>query len=85
MSPHQTDTRSPERMARDEAIANEPLLPPPDLPAGAMPVPLEAHLRRGRRPVAVAGVVENGVVRPLDPAVRLPERARVIIVASEAV
>jgi hypothetical protein len=33
--------------------------------------------------VAVAGVVENGLVRPLDPAVKLPERSRVIIVALE--
>jgi hypothetical protein len=28
-------------------------------------------------------VVENGLVRPLDPAVRLREHSRVIIVASE--
>jgi hypothetical protein len=41
-------------------------------------------LKRARRPVAVAGVVENGLVRPLDPTVHLPEHARVIIVASEA-
>jgi hypothetical protein len=33
--------------------------------------------------VAVAGVVENGLVRPLDTSVKLPEHARVIIVASE--
>jgi len=33
--------------------------------------------------MAVAGVVENGLVRPLDPSVTLPERSRVIIVASE--
>jgi hypothetical protein len=32
---------------------------------------------------AVAGVVENGLVRPLDPAVKLAEHSRVIIVASE--
>jgi hypothetical protein len=45
---------------------------------------MEAHLgRHRRRPVAVAGVVENGVVRPVDPAVKLPEHSRVIIVASE--
>jgi Protein of unknown function DUF104 len=45
---------------------------------------VEAHLAgSGRHPVAVAGVVENGVVRPLDPKVKLPERSRVIIVASE--
>ncbi len=85
MSISQADNRSPGRRARDEAIAAEPPLPPPDLPAGAAPVPMEAHLRQSRRPVAVAGVVENGLVRPLDPAVRLPERSRVIIVASEAV
>lgn len=46
-------------------------------------MPLEAHLHRmGRRPLAIAGVVENGLVRPLDSTVKLPEHARVIIVAS---
>jgi len=48
-------------------------------------LPVEAHLARLRRPVAVAGVVENGLVRPLDPSVKLPERSRVIIVATEGV
>lgn len=84
MTTAQVDDRTPERRARDEALADEPMLPPPDLSAGATPTPLESHLRRGRRPVAVAGVVENGVVRPLDPAVRLQERARVIIVTAES-
>jgi hypothetical protein len=46
---------------------------------------IATHLGRRRRPVAVAGVVENGVVRPVDPAVKLPEHARVIIVASEQI
>lgn len=85
MTTPEPDTRTPDRRARDEAIAAEPLLPPPDLPADAVPRPLEAFFPRARKPVAVAGVVENGVVRPLDPAVRLPERSRVIIVANEAV
>ena len=40
-------------------------------------------LYTARRPVAVLGVVENGLVRPLDPQVKLPERSRVIIVASD--
>ena len=83
MTVAQADDRSPQRRARDEAAAAEPPLTPPDLPAGAVPRPVESHLRRGRRPVAVAGVVENGLVRPIDPAVRLPEHSRVIIVATE--
>jgi hypothetical protein len=78
----ETDWRSPERRARDEQIAVEPRMAPPELPSDATPVPLESRLRR--RPVAVVGVVENGLVRPLDPAVKLPEHARVIIVAAEA-
>jgi hypothetical protein len=58
-----------------------PLELPPDAPFS----PVEGHLgRERRRPVAVAGIVENGLVRPLDPAVKLPEHSRVIIVASEA-
>jgi hypothetical protein len=31
--------------------------------------------------MAIAGIVENGLVRPIDPAVKLPEHSRVIIVA----
>ena len=83
--PTATDDRTDTRRALDEAVAAEPPLPPPDLTAAGPPSPLENHLRRGSRPVAVAGVVENGVVRPLDPTVRLPERARVIIVVTEPV
>ena len=77
------DERSPERRARDERIAAEPRLPPLDLPPEAPAAPMEAHLRSRRRPLALAGVVENGLVRPLDPTVKLPEHARVIILASE--
>ncbi len=77
------DDRTPERRARDEAIAAEPQIPQPKLPPDARPEPIEAHLaKRGRHPLAVEGVVENGLVRPLDPTVKLPERSRVIIVAS---
>ena len=83
MTTPEADQRSPERRRRDEQIAAEPQMAPPELPPDASS-PVEAHLvRHGRRTVAVAGVVENGLVRPLDPAVRLPERSRVIIVASE--
>jgi len=79
------DQRSPGRRARDEQIAAEPQLAPLELPPDAAPSPVEAHLRRlHRRPVAVVGIVENGLVRPLDPAVKLPEHSRVIIVAAEA-
>ena len=84
MSNPETDQRSPGRRARDEQIAAEPPLKPLDLPSNARCAPVDAHLAgRGRHPVAVAGVVENGLVRPLDPAVKLPEHSRVIIVASE--
>jgi hypothetical protein len=80
----QPDMRSDRRKLQDEQISAEPPLPPPDLAAEARPVPVEEHLRqRRRRPLAVMGIVENGLVRPLDPQVKLPERARVIIVASE--
>ena len=81
----EVDRRSPARRALDEQIATEPPLAPPDIPPGAVPAPVETHLGRSRRrPVAVAGIVENGLVRPLDTAVKLPEHARVIIVATEA-
>ncbi len=77
------DTRSPERKLLDEQIAAEPKRPIPKLPPDSRPIPLEEHLKRiRRRPVAVMGIVENGVVRPIDPQVNLPEHSRVIIVAS---
>ena len=78
------DPRSPGRKARDEQIASEPQMSPLDLPPDAPSASMEAHLGlHQRRPVAVAGVVENGLVRPLDPAVTLPEHSRVIIVTAE--
>ncbi len=79
------DQRSPSRRTRDEEIAAEPQLAPLDVSSGAAPTPVESHLvRPRRRPVAVAGVVENGLVRPLDPAVKLAEHAHVIIVTAES-
>jgi len=83
MSSPGIDKRSPERRARDEQIVAEPQLAPLDLPADAVSSPVEGRLPQHRRPLAVVGVVENGLVRPIDPAVALPEHSRVIIVASE--
>jgi hypothetical protein len=84
MTTPEVDQRSPERRLRDEKIAAEAPLAPLELPPDATPSAIEAHLDRyRRRPVAVAGIVENGLVRPLDSALRLPENARVIIVAVE--
>ncbi len=80
----QPDTRSDRRKSLDEQLAAEAELPHPDIPVGQQPVPVEALLPR-RRPVAFAGVVENGVVRPVDPGVKFPERSRVIVVATESV
>jgi hypothetical protein len=80
----EVDKRSTARRAQDERIAAEPHLPPPELPTDATPSQMELHLRRQHRhPMAVTGVVENGLVRPLDPAVKLKEQSRVIIVAAE--
>ena len=78
------DERSAGRRATDERVAREPRRAPLALPPEATSSPVETHLARfRRRPLAVEGVVENGLVRPVDPAVKLPERARVIIVATE--
>ena len=79
----QADHRSSHRKVQDEQIAAEPQLPPPDLGGAQAPRPMEDFLPR-RQPVAVIGIVENGLVRPLDPQVRLPDRSRVIIVASDS-
>jgi hypothetical protein len=78
----QPDLRSERRKALDEQLASEPHLPVPDMPPGDQPRPLETQLHH-RRPLSVVGVVENGLVRLLDPLVRLPEQSRVIVVASE--
>lgn len=83
MATPQPDTRDERRKALDEQLAAEPLLPVPDAAPGDQPRPLEAYLRPHRRPVAVVGVVENGVVRLLDSAVKFPEQSRVIVVASD--
>ena len=84
MTAPEADQRSPERRARDEQTAAEPQMAPLDLPPDAPCSAVETHLvGQGRRPKAIAGVVENGLVRPLDPAVKLREHSRVIIVASE--
>ena len=84
MTTCETDDRSPERRARDERIAAEPPMPPAELPPDTPFSSVEPHLaRHGQRPMAVVGIVENGVVRPVDPTVKLQEHSRVIIVASE--
>ena len=84
MTTPEIDQRSPGRKARDEQIAGEPPLAPLDLPPDAALSSMESHfVRLRRRPLAVAGIVENGLVRPLDPAIKLQEHSRVIIVASE--
>jgi hypothetical protein len=46
---------------------------------------MEAYLSKARsRPVALSGIVENGVIRLTDPGVKLAERTRVIVVTTEA-
>ena len=85
MSPtaNEPDRRSPQRKADDERIAAEPPFPMPDIPPGTTPRPIEAfHPRPHRRPIAVAGVVENGMVRLLDPDVTLADDTRVVVVAA---
>lgn len=77
------DERSANRRALDEQIASEPQLPPLNLPPDTATAPVETHLARcAQRPVAYVGVVESGLVRVIDPDVRLPENMRVIIVAN---
>ena len=62
------DKRSCERRDRNEHIAAEPRLSPLDLPVNAISSPVETYLSRQHcRPVAVMGVVENGMVPPSIP------------------
>ena len=77
------DERSEERKRQDEAIASEPQHQPLDVSAGTQALPIEEHIRkRRRRPQAFLGVVENGVIRPVDPDVRLQDHSSVIIVTT---
>ena len=78
----QPDTRSDSRKALDEELAAAPLLPIPATSPVDAPRPLEAFLHP-HRPVAVVGIVENGVVRLLDEGVSIPEHSRVIVVVSD--
>lgn len=82
MNSTKPDNRSPERRAREEQIASEPHLPPLKLSEDAAPSAMEARLPPSH-PRAMMGVVEKGLVRPLDPSVELPEHSRVIIVATQ--
>ena len=79
----QPGDRSDSRKSLDERLAAEPLSPIPESAPGDVPRPLETHLRP-RRPVAVVGIMENGVVRLLDSGVSIPEHSRVIVVASDS-
>lgn len=85
MSAFEADQRSPQQRARDEQVAASPKLPSPDLQADASAKPVETFLDSARpRLMAVMGVVESRLIRPVDPAVKFPEHARVIIVAIDA-
>jgi len=79
----QPDTRSESRKSLDEKLAAEPMLPNPAPSPDDRARPLESYLHP-RRPVAVVGIVENGVVRLLDEGVSIPEHSRVIVIASDA-
>ena len=79
----QADTRSESRKTLDEQLAAAPLLPFPDIGPESKPSPLQAHLRPRRGPMAVRGVVENGVIRLLDSKVTFPEQTHVLVVASD--
>jgi hypothetical protein len=79
------DQRDARRRALDEQIAGEPQLPPLSIPEGTSGRPIEAIRPQlpSRRPVAIVGIVENGLVRPLDSDFPLRENSRVVIVATE--
>ena len=84
MKSTELDTRSEERKRLDEAIANEPMKPLPEIDPSVRGRQIEEFLKEHRtQPAAIFGVVENGVVRPLDPKVRMPENLRVMIVAMD--
>ena len=53
------DQRSPERGARDEQIANEPQLTPPDLPADAASAPDETWIQRTKGVCGGAARIRN--------------------------
>lgn len=78
----QEDDRNEERRRLDDQLATEPRKPRPPVAADEGPKPMESFLRPEDlpRPKAAVGVIEKGVVRPLDEELRLPEHRRVLIV-----
>lgn len=86
-----SDNRSPERVLEDERIAAEAEAnpsPPTDGPRypvehflSSLPKPRDTV--KGPQPMAYSGIVENGVIRLLDPKVKLKEHARIIVIATE--
>lgn len=76
------DTRTEERRRLDEKIAAEPPKPRPPKINPATTKPIEEFLGPEDLPKAraVIGIVEKGLVRPLDPNHRLPEQHKVLIV-----
>jgi hypothetical protein len=76
------DNRNARRRELDEQIAAEPRLPIPDATPSA---PTETRLALLHASTAIAGIVENGVVVPLDATAKLPEHAHVLIVTTSGV
>jgi hypothetical protein len=70
------DERSSSRRARDEQIATEPPLPPPQLPPGSVPAPVETHRARFRRRMSKRALLLrlNPAHWPIWESVVLPDR-----------
>jgi hypothetical protein len=79
------DNRNARRRELDEQIAAEPRLPIPDATPSAPTLPMETRLALLHASTAIAGIVENGVVVPLDATAKLPEHAHVLIVTTSGV
>ena len=85
MTSPEVDQRSPARRRRTSRSRPSPRWHRPSCLLTPSCRPSRPTSVNSVAPVAVAGIVENGLVRPLDAAVKLPEHARVIIVATEAI
>ena len=76
------DDRSKNQKIRDEQIASSPKNSRPKPASEASPKPIEEFLAPEDipSPRAIVGIVEDGVVKPLDTSQALKEHSKVLIV-----
>jgi hypothetical protein len=76
------DDRTEDQKQQDEQIASGPKNPRPELTSDVSPKPIEEFFAPEDipSPKAIVGIVENGIVKPVDSSQPLKEHSKVLIV-----